>query len=498
MTRKVLIIRQDNDEAAKWRLRVERRDNIFEELMQIGSCPALMCGSLLVLPNMFGTVSKLESYTHWRETLENSPLFNRLDKDQQKRLAKLGYRDYTRLEDGLNCLGRVLALACEEQSDRMMLEALAELKLWAVKTTLQKRSSDAVIAYLKWVAKAAQAAFLQSSLPELPEVRPGIFLGQVLPFAGPIRFISDLILGRRDRSSGITLEEGRSLAQMASLGRALPYPSESQIKSSVEETIELIKEPSPPIEAAVRERYREGLHFIATKIDRKVNLTTHISLAGSGSLESSRSEGGRGADLVRLAKPICNLIITDQLLSVMEGKRDVFGFIPISMIMSHAIRNRMATDSEKKPRLGHFLYQLAADMETLWEFSERTDRPPGKLPEVLNLVCSADLLDHGRYRGKYEVIHGMLLFDKKANPEFIPDVDCLPVKADVSVEAGVKTRLVTSALTSYVHFGQQVGHILRAYLRNDPFLQVGFEEPDKLWQVLKQYRRAVFKTDLKE
>lgn len=487
----------ENDEAAKWRIRVTKRNEIFSELIKIGSCPALMCSSVLVLPRG-GHVDKLESFSHWRETLEQSPMFNTLDKHQQGRLRRLGFEPYSRLEDGLNCLGRVLCLACEEQSDRMMLESLAELKIWAMKLTLKERSADSALAYLKWVAKAAQACFLNTSIPELPAARPGKFLGQVLPFAGPLRFITDLILGRRDRAAGITLEEGRAIAQVASLGRALPYPSKDQVKASVKDVIELTKEAPSEIPSVVAERYKEGLRFIATRIKGKISTQTHCSLAASGSLESSRSAGGRGADLVRLAKPACNLILTEELINMIVDKRDVFGFVPMSLLMAHVVRDKMSQNPEKVPRLGHFLYRQAVDIEEIWENCDSTSKPPKELPKIFNLVCSDDLLSHGHYTGSYESIHGMLLFGaERKQIVFVPNCTHLPVKADVSVEAGMKTRLTTSAMTSYVHFGQQVGHVLRAYLRDDPFLQVGFEEPDKLWEVLKQYRKSVFKTDVK-
>jgi len=488
--------RNDNDEAAKWRLRVTKRDNIFSELIKIGSCTALMCGSLLILP-VNGIVRRLTSYSHWRETLENSPMFNRLDKTRQNWLRKMPYDIYSRLEDSLNCLGRIIALSCEDQSNSMMLEALSEFKIWSVLTTLQYKSADEVLNYIKWVAKAAQACFLQAAIPEIPAVKPGKFLGQVVPFVGPLKFISELVLSKRDRTQGLTLEEGRSIAQMASLSRSLPYPSDPQIRKSVKETIELVTTAPAAITADMANKYQEGLRLIKNRINRDISLRTHVSLAASGSLESSRSNGGRGADLVRLAKPVCNIIINDDILSLIERKVDVFGHEPISQLMAFAIRGKLKLEPEKVARLGHFLYGQVIDIEEIWTVCEDCSKPPRELPKILNLVTSDDLLKYGHYDTECESIHGMLLFKPGSYPVFQPDRKTLPVRADISVESGMKTRLTTSAPTAYVHFGQQIGHVLRDYLRTDPFLQVGFEEPDKLWEVLKQYRTQVFKTDFK-
>ena len=485
--------------AAEWRLRVQKRNNIFAELNKIGSIPSLMCGSLLILP-VEGKVESLVSYSRWRETFEQSPMYNRLDIVRQKHFANMEYPVYSRLEDGINCLGRILALCCEEQDDPFWLEACSELKVWGVTTSLQYRSADQVLTYLKWAAKAAQAAFLNAAIPDLPAVRPGKFLGCVLPFAGPLKFISELILGRRDRSKGIALEEGRALAQFASLSRALPYPSSRQVRESVEDTHKLTQSAAPRIKQGTKLAYKASLRLVKNRIGTNVSVPkdTHVSLAGSGSLESTRVDGGRGGDLVRLAKPVCNLKVTEEILSVMEGKRDVFGFIPISNLMAESIRRRKTLDPERDIRLGHFLYRMAADLQEIWETSDDTSRPPRELAKIFNLVCSADLLTWGYYTKPNKEFKGMLLFEEEGLSEFIPTVNALPVRADVSIEAGMKTRLTTAASTAYVHFGQQIGHVLRTYLRHDPFLQVGFEEPDKLWSVLSQYRHQLFKTDLKK
>lgn len=488
-----------NDEAAKWRLRCVARMNVFYELEKLGSVATLMCGGLLLLPDGNGKVLALENFSHWRETLEMSPMYQKIPVHYRGRFSKMKYEHYTRIEDGLAALGRCLCLAVSDLEDKTLIEYLALLKIWAVETCI-KAGSDEVLVYLKWVAKAAQAAFLAAGVPELPDTHPALFKGLILPFAGQLEFVSRLLLGLRDRKDGLILEEGRSLAQLASISRALPYPSEVQVRTSINEVQELITTPIEPVSADTMSRYKTGLRDIKSRCGDKItNQRTHVSLSASGALENSRSQGGRGDYLVKLAKRACNQRITPQLVDSIKGKVDVFQRTPLELFLAETIKSRFndstAASGGEEPNwiLGPFLYGKGGEIDSLIEKAKDKMAVPSRLTDILNLVCSADLLKFGDYDLEYEVIHGMLLFQKGGPlPEFIPKTEAIPVRADVSIEAGMKTRLVTAAPGAYVHFGQQLGHLLREYLSTDPFLQVGFEEPDKLWEVLKTYRKKGF------
>jgi hypothetical protein len=482
-----------SDEAAKWRLRVKRRNDIFYELNKIGPIAALLGGSLLLYPNKLGVVKQLDSYQSWKQTLEESAMYNALNKQTAIYFSHLPYDEYSRVEEGVATLGRILALSVEDMADPLLLEACAHLKKWCVEQTVATKSADTALEYLKWTAKAAQAAFLQTAVPDLPGKHPGKFLGCIVPFIGPLSFVSNMLLGKTKRSLGLQLEEARSMAQYASMTRALPYPSSRQVKESIEKTINLISKPAPSLGQDTKALYKQGLSMIKQHTKPAIRLDTHVSLSASGCFENSRSEGGRGLYLVRLAKQACNVSLSVETVQHLSGRRDVFGYQPITPFNASVIIRHL-TSLTTELKLGHFLYR---DIDGIMEaLSPSFDgkQVPIELGKILNLVASNDLLTYGSYSRTYESYHGMLLFDEKEElSEFIPSVTALPVRAEVSIEAGLKTRLVTGAVAAYVHFGQQLSHILRDYLGSDPFLRVGFDEADKLWEVLAQYRKDFIK-----
>jgi hypothetical protein len=82
----------------------------------------------------------------------------------------------------------------------------------------------------------------------------------------------------------------------------------------------------------------------------------------------------------------------------------------------------------------------------------------------------------------------ILLFEEDT-VEFIPTVSSLPTTASVSIESSLKARMVTTAPSSITEIGQLCNNALREHLSKDPFLRVGFNEPDKLWEVLKAYAK---------
>lgn len=484
----------NSNDAAQWRIRVNRRNNIYDQLSKLGKLPALMAGGLLL--GLIGTtVPRLESFHSWKETLENSILYNSLNTIEKGKLKRLEYNLYSRLEELLCSLGRVLTLAVEDLDEQELLESLYELKLWSVRTTLYYKSTDEVSKYFKWIAKSAQAAFLGSQVPELPNIHPGRYQGKVVPFTGQLDFISKILLGERSRKQGLKLEEARSVAQVSALSRSLPYPSETQVSEDVERVIDLTIESAPKVPIGVLNEYRTGLARIKARCgDKVISTKTHMSLSTSGCFENSNSNGGRGRYITRMAKRPCNLLITKEIMLLIEGTVDVFGREIWPKHLTPLIDNMMLSDPNFKPKLGMYLYHAGDRVQEIKDRNKEQDQVPEALADIINNVMSYDLLRVGDYYVSETVkapsirFNGLLCFKKGITPFFKPGVKQLPVKADVSIEAGLKSRMTTSAMASYVHFGQQVGHLLRSYLRKDPFLQVGFEEPDKLWEVLKQYR----------
>lgn len=93
----------------------------------------------------------------------------------------------------------------------------------------------------------------------------------------------------------------------------------------------------------------------------------------------------------------------------------------------------------------------------------------------------------GHYSEQPTMTLGIMSFGTR-NIKFRLNVESLPVRAGLSVEKGLKTRLTTSAMTAFSHLSQLPANYMRETLSQDPFLKTGLDEPDKLWQVLKAYK----------
>jgi len=118
---------------------------------------------------------------------------------------------------------------------------------------------------------------------------------------------------------------------------------------------------------------------------------------------------------------------------------------------------------------------------------DKERKVPKYLGNILNLTASMLIREYGDYSPKPQFLHGIMFFDAdnvKFKLKRIPSV-----RADVSTEAGMKARLITAASAAFAHLSQLPANHMRDWLSQDPFHRVGFEESDKLWEVLKTYRK---------
>jgi hypothetical protein len=102
--------------------------------------------------------------------------------------------------------------------------------------------------------------------------------------------------------------------------------------------------------------------------------------------------------------------------------------------------------------------------------------------------CIADLVSVGSYSHDPDDSQFIWVWKPQAREElsFRCDSD-LPVRTGLSIEAGMKTRLVTSSMSSVVVISHLLRHSVSDWLSTDQKARIGFEEPDKLWEVLKFY-----------
>jgi hypothetical protein len=216
-------------------------------------------------------------------------------------------------------------------------------------------------------------------------------------------------------------------------------------------------------------------------------------MTGTGTYEQSRSEGGRARFLVARARAFADLPISEET-DELVGKFDQFGCFIIHPITLQIARD-YTKDLDKKPPLGLLMFSHGYEIEDiLKEYYDKGRTVPKHLGQILNLVASSCVRAYGEYSEVPHEIQGVMCF--KSERVTFQLSRTLRVRADVVIEAGLKCRLVTAAHAGFAHLSQLPASYMRAYLSQDPFHRVGFEEADKLWEVLKRYRKRHFPGDL--
>jgi hypothetical protein len=204
--------------------------------------------------------------------------------------------------------------------------------------------------------------------------------------------------------------------------------------------------------------------------------------------------------MVSLARRCTDVKIGKIHLKDFEGKIDCFGKEVFAKDLSMWIADELPkspywSSRKREITLGDVMYlsldTLMDDKRGLGRNLTFEKRVPPKLGEILTNVSTYDLLKYGGYNVPSTNIGSCLIFspEHKGVIKFIPSVDSLPVRAGVSIEAGMKSRLTTAAPAAFNTIGQLVGHRLRNLFSHDPFIRIGFEEADKLWEVLKAYSK---------
>lgn len=485
-------LRQGN-RAAEWRLRCKRQANIMNELGKLGKLAQLLAGPLLVTSTE-GTVNLLERHSSWRETLDGSPLAFHLNQVQRAQLIGLRAEPWRRLEGAIQSFGHCLCLAVKDLNNPNILEASNRLKITLIQRALgSDQNLDTSIEYIKWLGKSCQFALLRAIPPESPGVPITGQNGTLLPFVGQWSFVSDLILSRRRRRKPLTTYQARFLGQIGNAPRSLPHPSLNQAKNDVKSTVEAFTSECHPAKSAL-DKYREGITSIRNDIGDAKPASVHVSLVSSGKLDASRMKGGGAAILVGHTRKYTDSVLTRELLEKLDGKYDQFGqylIDPLTMIIA---RTLLGIDGSTPavytchPTIGDILYLKPEEIETVWRTTLNSkQRVPTKLAQLLTLTASKLIMEVGHYDDEPEIIENIMTF-RKQYVTFTPK-KILRVKAGISLESGLKSRITTSGWAAFAHLSQLPANYMRDVLTLDPFVKVGFQDANKFWEVLKMYQK---------
>jgi len=479
-----------NNVAACYRLRQKKNKNIFTEMNKLGSLAVVAnCGLLYVSLNGGAPEALVRASAF--ETMVSSPLYKEISNIHERgHLLHANRTNYERLEHALRSFGQMICLAVNNINNVDAVRSFSALKVFCARKAFYSSSElDQVLLYLKWLTKVSQTVLLKGVFPEMPALiaqeGPFMFEGHLAPFTGELAFISHYFTTNSRRMNRLSYDEAKGCAQIASASRALPYPSPAQVAASVDETISLVIKKNPPNEDALA-KYREGLRGLVSLTPAPKNQRTHCSLISKGCAENPRSEGGRSRLLISVAR-LCTDLPLESAVDLIDyfdqfGNRLVYK--KSLDIMTSAIAMR-ANYYKRAPNLGDILYVKPDEAGDVIARVEICNAVPKMLGKIMSMIASKMMLSKGSYSEPCTIIHGAICF-KHTEVTFKLEKPIF-VKADVSIEAGMKTRLITAAEAAVAHLGQLPANYMRKYLSQDPFTRVGFEEAEKLWIVLKDY-----------
>eukprot|EP01083_Nonionella_stella_P228403 809498_1 len=476
-----------NRDAAGWRIRKKVQSDIHSELQKLGKLAVLACGSMLVTYSN-DRLNYPVRHPGWRQTLEESPLLEDFNDVQRGQIFGAKTQNWTRLEESIRNLGNCLCLAVKDLNDKKILLGFNKLKTHVLKHAFASdRKTDLWIEYLKWLGKSSQYVFLNEPVI-LSEQAVLDEEGCLLPFVGSLSYIGDSILNYRRRREAFTYEEARQLTQIAQIPRGHCYPSREQQKESIKETIETMTSQFTPSEPAL-DRHRKGLLKVLERIPKRPK-TSHVSINTSGRLEASRSKGGGGPALIRATRSYTDQELDLEAVKPLIGRFDQFGSVILDKATLFIAGRLLKKEAYNvNPTIGDILYVKPHEIDSLWKanLKSTSKRVPTKLGQILNLTASMAIREVGHYSEEPTMTLGIMSFGTRGI-KFLMDVEGLPVRAGLSVEKGLKTRLTTSAMAAFSHLSQLPANYMRETLSQDPFLKTGLDEPDKLWQVLKAYK----------
>lgn len=467
-----------------WQLRVEKRRNIYDRLKGVGKLSLLGLTSMLTgYENR--RIDPLVEESNFRTVFKNSYMYRNNKRITNRNMLKLPTQEYKRAEEAFQSFMLSVCLAVKEQDDHPTLLQFNKLKLW-VYSHSANGGVDQVCTYFKWLAKATQMLFLGRTVPE-PESWFPVIDGTFHPYlSGDFKFLGEFF-EKRFVDRRLSIAEAEIVVQLCNGVRSLPYPSHRQMQDSLNATFKVLTEPVV-LKDEDLEKYRLGLKQIRLRLGEANRRDSHISLTSSGCIESPQASGGKAAFLVKKAKDLLCKLWDPNTVKGIEGLKDHLGFVVFEPgISSFHKEGIMLHDIAYLPLEKAEQHINAIDITK--------ERVPFDYGKAMLLTTSRQLIDDGigDYEGRLDNVYNIPLFHFKT--KFKMKVGSIPTRASLVQEKGMKTRMVTTTHASKAQIEQLFGHMVRDYLSRDPFHQLGFDEPDKLWSTLKAYKKNMQKAE---
>lgn len=495
----------DSARLARRRIRSNLRYSKESRLLkECGTQGALLVGSLLsgVLPgNQYEVLpGSLDPGVVWE--------LSRIPKLVSKRFRRIDNRRWKRLETGIHSFGNIICLISDpiKSSGDDLYRSLFKFKIWFLNHGAS--CPDQALMYLKWLSKyALYVAFGNCSDPPpkgesyFPGYQERSGLISWTPFSGQLEWVDIAFkkASRRLENQKFTPNQYRSLSELATMGRAMSFPSSEQILNSVSRVINTVSD-RKKLSTEVRSVVYRALTYVKQQSLRQDSFEgDHVSLSRSACLENSTNNGGRGQYIISQMLPILKQEIGFTKYPEWVHHFDVTGkqLVPDFFREAWSQFQLLRRDRfKRKLVLGDIIYwtqqpesrkhSIDAMVTVIWDCMQGPYMAPIDLGPIVMLWASRDILKFGSYEPQpAENPLGLPLWESRTHISFQPTVDSLPVRGALSIESGMKTRLVTAGPASFITIGQVVRHEVAAWLSQDETMRIGIEEADKLWEFLR-------------
>jgi len=503
-----------------------KRVAILSRLASHGALPVMVAGGLLqgnyiVIGNQVQAVPLYGTPRDPWDIYDASSLVSSLSGREKMYLRKIGPKHFDRLNKAFRGFGNTILLSVKNLNSIETYKGIYDLKVWFLKVGLD--NEDLAIGYLKKISDLCLA--LAFGTPKEIDWTHGIYPNypdrkDPLPFfrgeLGWIRERAQLFFKENNELPQLTFNEYFMLSQICVSKRSLPFPSEAQVQDAVSEVTALLQIPKKVSKEAI-DGYKYSLRRLKPFLSTKYNTRPHISVSSSACFENSRSDGGRGSYFASiLAKPYEFKVPYDQRCDFWEltdflgrevlaapdpevnwvmndfANLDPFGNLPYGYVFDESNSS--------------YAYELFFKPSVKLVGLERQVMGESKLTENSGdfiLACMAtEMLRYGHFDVDPVRLDPFPMWKKGTNPIYFLDRN-IPSKASLSIESGLKARMVTCQPAWFTELFQPMRHAIVEVLTNDKTLQIGLEENYKLWEFFKRIPKGekfqrIFSLDLKE
>jgi hypothetical protein len=437
-----------------------------------------------------------------RTNLMEFEIYRSMADCSRAKLKRMEHVQWNMLKKTWSGFCQSLSLRINDLNDKDTFLGLYDMKCWFI--SLGSINPEAACKYIKFVCDLLIQVGMGNTKElfesDIPDFYPGVCEGKINDplgrfFRGELSHIAKrayrLYNSREHYLPRPSYAEMCTICQIAVGKRASAHPSNKMIRSNIEDTITLLKE-KPWIDPTVLNAYASALSLVTLHTGENFGSDEHISFNSSSRYDYSRSNMGSIAWAHKAMSKLTEWVEIESL-EALSNVVDMFGR-PIvtkeALKLTKLYINYDCFGFAIFPLI-FFLYwkpnlTTNAEIDFIQVEERICDSQNGDIPsigDVLLALCAHDMTHDGCFTHPITTICGIPTFPEAPGYAMLRPS---PMRVSLSVESGLKLRLITASRTVWGVLSQPLRHACYKALRKDESLRIGFSENYKLWEFLKQ------------